>query len=184
MITEKIQRFRTVDELQKFLEDHISELKKSSEEASQHIGEKMRSNESGDPAELQELKQKLEGNTATDSKKKKEVRKSTRKRDQKNNWYNFDAISIYDGMGIKGELELYFKAMEMAKSELDRVTKIKQAVDDLVNKGLKRDLGCVLVLNHELPAEIAFTSSTTSRKKYSFKAIFNVPVEEPYEIQI
>lgn len=183
MITEEIQRFRTVDELQKFLEDHISELKRSSEEASQHIGEKMRSNDSGDPAELQELKQKLEGDT-TDPKKKKEVKKSTRKKDQKNNWYNFDAISIYDGMGIKGELELYFKAMEMAKAELERVTKVKQAVDDLVTKGLKRDMGCVLVLNHELPAEIAFTSSTTSRRKYSFKAIFNVPVEEPYEIQI
>lgn len=109
-------------------------------------------------------------------------KKSMKKKDQKSNWYNFDSISIYDRTGIKGELELYFKAMEQTKSELDVVIKVKQAVDDFVNKGL-RDVGCVLILNHDLLAEIAFTSSSVS-KKFGFKAIFDVPIEIPYEIKI
>lgn len=178
MITQKVQTFRAVDELQKSLDDHINALKLKSEEFSKQIGEKLRVNDSGNAAEMQELRQKIEGNT-TDPKKKKSTKK-----DQKSNWYNFDSISIYDGIGIKGELELYFKAMEQTKSELDRITKVKQAVDDLVNKGLKMDMGCILFLNFELPAEIVFTPSAISKKKFEFKAIFDVPIEEHYEIKI
>jgi len=143
------------------------------------VGEKMRANDSTNEVELQEIRQKIEGST-TDPKKKK----STSKKDKKTNWYNFDSISIYYGMGTKGEMELYFKALEMTKSELDKVAKVKQAVDDLVNKGLKKDMGCVMVLNGELPAEIAFTPSATTKKKYGFKAIFDVPIEKHYEIKI
>lgn len=179
MITEKIKNFRTIDELQKYLINLIDELKRRSEEFSKTVGDKMRSNDSSNTAELQELRQKIEG-TTTDPKKKK----STKKKDSKTNWYNFDSLSIYDGIGIKGELELYFKALERIKSELEMVTKVKQTVDNLVSKDLKRDMGCILVLNHELPAEIAFTSATVSHKRYSFKAIFNVPLDEPYAIKI
>jgi hypothetical protein len=178
-MTERIQSFRTVTDLQNSLEDYINTLKSRSEELSKTIGEKMRSNDSTTTTEIQEFRQKIEENT-TDPKKKK----SAKKKDQKANWYNFGAISIYDGIGIKGELELYFKDIERTKSELDRVTKVKQAVDDLVNKGLKRDLGCILLLKEELPAEIAFTPSIASRKKFSFKSIFSVPSEEMYEIKI
>ncbi len=179
MRKDKIQNFKTVAELQKSLEEYINILKTTSEELSKIIGEKMRSNDSGNASELQELKQKIEGST-TDPKKKK----STKKKEQKTNWYNFDSISIYDGIGMKGELELYFKSMEKTKSELDRVTKVKQAVDDLVNKGLKRDMGCVMLLNYELPAEISFTSSAVTRKKFSFNAVFNVPREEEYVLKV
>lgn len=179
MITEKIKNFRTIDELQKYLDGLIGELKKRSEEFSKTVGDKMRSNDSGNTVELQEIRQKIEG-TTIDPKKKK----STKKKDQKTNWYNFDSLSIYDGIGIKGELELYFKALELIKSELEMVTKVKQTVDDLVNKDLKKDMGCILVLNHELPAEIAFTSPIVPHKKYSFKAIFDVPLEESYTIKI
>ena len=179
MITQRVQSFRTVADLQKSLDDHINMLKLKSEELSKQVGEKLRVNDSGNAVELQELRQKIEGST-TDPKKKK----SAKKKDQKSNWYNFDSISIYDGIGIKGELELYFKAMEQVKSELDRATKVKQAVDDFVNKGLKRDLGCVMFLGQELPAEVAFTPTAVLKKRFGFKAIFNVPIEDPYEVKI
>jgi hypothetical protein len=179
MMTEKIQSFKTIVELQKFLEDYVNVLKMRSEQMSKQIGEKMRSNDSSNPAELQELRQKMEGDT-TDPKKKKTVKK----KDPKTNWYTLDAISIYDGIGLKGELELYFKSMEKIKSELDRLVKVKQAVEDLVHKGLKKDMGCVLLLNEELPAEIAFISNTVSRKKFVFTALFSVPTEEPYTIKV
>lgn len=87
-------------------------------------------------------------------------------------------------MGPKGELELYFKGMEETKVVLDKITKIKQNIDDLVSKGLKKELGCVLLLNNELPAEVAFIKSGGQRKKFAYKAIFNVPREEMYEVHI
>ncbi len=179
MMSKKLQNFRTVYELQQYLENEINTLKQKSDELSKLVGEKLRSTESNDNAELQELKQKLEGGP-TDPKKKKSVKK----KDQKSNWYNFDSISIYDGTGPKGELELYFKGIEDTKLALEKITKIKQGVDEIVSKGLKKELGCVLLLNNELPAEIAFTKSGSQRKKFAFKAIFNVPKEELYETEV
>ncbi len=179
MREEKIQNFRTVTELQKSLEGEINALKSRSDELSKLIGEKLRVTDSVNAEELQEFRQKIDGDTA-DPKKKKSVRK----KDQKNNWHDLDAISIYDGIGIKGELELYFKAAEQTKAGLDRITKIKQAVDDLINKGLKRELGCVMFINDELPAELAFVKPAISKKKFAYRVIFNVKREEMDEIKI
>ncbi|MDE1726747.1 MAG: hypothetical protein KGH89_05725 [Thaumarchaeota archaeon] len=173
MTQEKIKSFRTITELQQMLDSNIGQLKNRSGELSGLIGEKLRATDSTNSAELQDMRQKIEGVT-NDPKKKKSVKK----KDQKNNWYNLDSISIFDGIGLKGELELYFKAAEQVKSELDRATKIKQAVDDLVARGLKKDLGCVFLTTHELPAEIAFTQTAQSRAKFSFKSIFDVPIDE------
>lgn len=170
----EIKNFRKVDEMQRFLEAQINSLKARADEVSKQIGEKMRSNESGgsNDAELQELRQKLEG-SPSDPKKKKPVKR----KDQKSNWHDFGAISIYDGIGIKGELELYFKAMEKMKTELDRITKVKQALDDLVSKGLKRDMGCILFLNGESPAEISFTSAAAPRRKVAIRTTLSLPRE-------
>ena len=169
-----IKNFRKVDEMQKILEAKINSLKIGSDEVSRLIGEKMRSTESsgGSDTDLQELRQKLEGSQA-DSKKKKPVKR----KEQKSNWHDFGAVSIYDGIGMKGELELYFKAMEKLKADLDRITRVKQALDDLVNKGLKRDMGCVLFLNGETPAEISFTSSVSPRRKVAIRTTLSIPRE-------
>jgi small-conductance mechanosensitive channel len=178
MVLETLQSFRTISELQQSLDREINRLKTKTDEMSKLTGEKLRSTESNNTAELQELRQKLEGGTA-DPKKKK----TPKKKDQKSNWYSLDSVLIYDGIGIKGELELYFKGTEEIKSELDRLTKVKQQIDELVNKGLKKDLGCVLLLKKELPVEIAFTNTAPQRKRFAFKAIFNVPKEELNEIE-
>jgi hypothetical protein len=195
MREEKIKNFRTITELQKSLEVDLNALKSRSDELSKLIGEKLRVTDSGNTEELQEFRQKIDEST-TDPKKKgtgqktdgsttdPKKKKSPRKKDQKSNWYNFDAISIYDGIGIKGELELYFKAMEQTKADLENITKIKQAVDDLANKGVKRELGCVMFTNKELPAELAFTGPVISKKRFAYKSIFNLPREEMDEIKI
>lgn len=172
MISGTIHSFKTPEEMQKSLEGYIAALKAESENLSKLIGEKMRSTDSSNAAEMQELKQKLEGGGA-DPKKKN----APKKKDQKANWYAFDSLSIYDGIGLKGELELYFKAMEKTKSELEMVTKVKQSIDSLVSKGLKRDMGCILHLGEALPAEIAFTNTSEPRKKFSLRMVFEVPIE-------
>lgn len=173
MTSTQIQSFRAVSELQKSLDGRIKTLKEESDKLSRLIGEKLRATDTSDSSDLQELREKIEGGT-NDPKKKK----VTKKKGQKNNWYNLDAISIYDGMGLKGELEIYFKALEETKSELDRVTKVKQSVDDLVNRGVRKELGCVIIIGNEIPAEIAFFKTTTARKKFAYKSIFSVPKDD------
>jgi len=176
MISEKIHNFRSISDLQKSLDDSINTLKRRSDELSNTIGEKLRVTESADAADLQEFRNKIEGETS-DPKKKKTAKSTTKKKDQKSNWHNLDSVSIYDGLSTKGELEIYFKALEQTKSELEKITKIKESIDGLSNRGLKDDLGCLFMLNNELPAEIAF-KKMPARKKFAFRAIFAVPKEE------
>jgi hypothetical protein len=174
----KIMHFHTMEEAQLFLTSSLEELKKKSDEYSQLIGEKLRENTSDNPAELAELKEKLEG--PADPKKKKTVKK----KDQKANWHSFGTILVYDGMGVKGELELYFKALEATKLKIDKVQKAKEAMDDLLSKGLKKDLGCALLLNNDLTIEMVFRKTAEPKAKFSFKSIFNVEAEHIHEIKI
>src|SRR5438552_3395894 len=148
MQTGQIMRFRNIEELQSSLQQYLEELKKKTDEYSKLIGEKIRGEQSSNPEDLADLKTKLEG--PADPKKKKPVKKKT----DKANWLDFGSISVYDGLGVKGELELYFKAVEELKSEIDKVQKAKESVDILVTKGLKKEIGCVAHMNHELPFEI------------------------------
>jgi ElaB/YqjD/DUF883 family membrane-anchored ribosome-binding protein len=181
MQQEKIMHFHTIEELQSFLSNDLEDLKKESDEYSKLIGEKLRERTDDNSADLAELKEKLEG--PTDPKKKKTT-KPAKKKDQKTNWHNFDTISIYDGIGVKGELELYFKASEALKLRIDKVQKAKEAIDGLVSRGLKKDLGCVALVNKDLLFEMAFVKTGVPKAMFSFKAIFNVPIEQVNQIEI
>jgi hypothetical protein len=55
-------------------------------------------------------------------------------------------------------------------------------VDSLVTKGLKKDIGCVALMNHELPFEVNFIKLSQPRSRFSYKAIFHVMSERINEI--
>lgn len=179
MKEDDVMYFHTISELQSSVENDLNTLKKKSGEYSEAIGEKLRSgNTASDSTEMAELKEKLEG--PVDPKKKKPIKK----KDQKANWYDLGHISVYDGIGPKGELEIYFKALEELKSKIERLEKIKAAIDDLIAKGVKRELGCMALLNHDLTLQISFISARQPKAKFSYKSIFNVPGELIHEIKI
>ena len=172
MKEDDVMYFHTITELQSSIENDLQVLKKKSGEYSESIGEKLRSgNTSSDQVEMAELKEKLEG--PVDPKKKKPVKK----KDQKTNWHDLGNISVYDGIGTKGELEIYFKALEELKSKIERLEKIKQAIEDMISRGVKRELGCMAVLNHDLTLQISFITAREPKTKFSYKSIFNIPVE-------
>ena len=179
MKEDDVMYFHTISELQSSVENDLKVLKKKSEEYSEAIGEKLRSGSTAsDQAEMAEIKEKLEG--PVDPKKKKPVKK----KDQKANWHEMGPISVYDGIGPKGELEIYFKALEELKSKIERLEKIKVAIDDIISKGVKRELGCMALLNHDLSLQISFTKAIQPKAKFSYKSIFNLPGEAIHEIKI
>src|SRR5574341_1505736 len=117
MLIEDAEKFRTFDELQSTIERNIDLLKKKSEEYSKIIGDKLRESEKGvQDDDIAELKEKLNG--PTDPKKKKTIKK-----DKKTNWHDLGGIIIYDGIGTKGELELFFKTLENIKSQIENLEK-------------------------------------------------------------
>lgn len=191
-----IRKYKTVNALKSNLEKEIEDIGQAISEYSNILGEKIRTNEelSKDDPEFLELKSKLEG-TLTDKKKsddktadsksdsknnKKNIDKKTlekpkksSKKDSSPNWYNLDQIMIYNGIGLKGELELYFKAIDELKSKQENLERTLSALKNIMEKGLKEDMACIVFLGSSGPLQISFIKSSDIRKNFSFKSIYS-----------
>ena len=186
-----IHRYNTISSLKSSLEKEIEEIEQSINEYSNVLGEKIRINEefSKDDPEFLELKLKLENNL-TDKKKidvkidetKNNNKKNTEKKNiekpkkqsKKNSehWYNLDQIMVYNGMGLKGELELYFKAVDELKSKLETLHRTLSALNNIIEKGLKEDMACIAFQGSNGPLQISFLKTSDIRKNFSFKSIY------------
>jgi len=184
MIKSGVQRFRTFEDAQLALEHQIAEMEKKIEEYSIIIGEKLRLEKNNDDPEFAELKEKLERNDSKDDKEKKK-KKIAKKKNQKPHWLELGAVSVYDGIGTKGELEIYFNALEELKSAIEKLRKVKASVDDLLSRGLKKDLGCIALMNNNLPLElVCIKSDSAIPKTFSYRASIQVNSEPPQKVTL
>ena len=185
-----IRRYNTISSLKSSLEKEIEDTEQSINEYSNVLGEKIRVNEelSKDDPEFLELKSKLENNP-TDKKmdvKIDDTKNSNKKNTEKKNiekpkkqskknsehWYNLDQIMVYNGMGLKGELELYFKAVDELKSKLETLQRTLSALNNIIEKGLKEDMACIAFQGSNGPLQISFLKTSDIRKNFSFKSIY------------
>ncbi len=176
MREKEIIKFDSVAELQSTLKKELDMMQRKSEEYSKLVGEKLRSQQGDSSAEFNEMKAALDG--PQDSKKK-----PTKKKGTSANWKEIDSILVYDGVGLKGELEIYFQGIEELKTKIEKLKKIADSVDKLLAQGLKKELGCFAVLGGDLSFRIAFRSSQP-KAKFTFKSIFDVEIEQPIEVKI
>ncbi len=160
-------RYHSKEEMRESLTAQIEDVEKKIDEYSKLIGEKIRigQEEDAQDSEFNELKEKLQGE---DPKNKNKKKKSKHQKNDK--WFELDGVQIYNEMGLKGELELYFKANELLKEHLEDLRKIKKTVDSIIDKGLKDDMGCITFQGLNMPYQIAFQKSGIQRKKFSFKS--------------
>ncbi len=204
-----IQRFNSVSSLQTNLEIEIEDTERLIKEYSDMLGEKIRVNEesSADDPEFLALKAKLDGGSSDvkskdkkskdkkskDKKskdKKPEIKKSNDKKKKSkkghsDKWYNLNEILVYNGLGLKGELELYFKAIDELKSKLENLRRTLTTLNNVIEKGLKGDMGCVAFKGTEGVLEIAFLKSTGMRETFSLKSIYSgaaIPIENMIKI--
>lgn len=187
-----IHRYNTVKDLKSNLEKEIDETEQSINEYSNVLGNKIRLNEefSKDDPEFLELKSKLENNPAdkkkTDTKtedlknndKKKSEKKIVEKpkkqsKKDSEHWYNLDQIMVYNGIGLKGELELYFKAIDDLKSKLEMLQRTLSTLNNIIEKGLKEDMACIAFHGSNGPLQISFLKTSDIRKNFSFKSIYS-----------
>lgn len=164
-------KFNIVDEFKTYLENNIDKTKKELENISKVAGEKLRSKEKEleNDKEFLSIKEKLEDKS--DEKKKKT------KKQISSNWINYNSLNLYNGMGIKGELELYFKEIESLKTKLEKLQSAKETLEGLVSKGLKNNLNSI-VYENEGQFEVALLKNTKEiREKFKFKTEFTVPAK-------
>ncbi len=194
-----IERFNSVSSLQINLEKEIEDTEQIIKEYSNLLGEKIRSNQesSADDPEFLALKAKLDGGTDDKSKdkskddkskdKKSKDKKKKSKKGASDKWYNLNEILVYNGIGLKGELELYFKAVDESKSKLENLHRTLTSLNNVIEKGLKADMGCVVFRGTEGILEIAFLKSSGARENFSLKSIYTgraIPVENMIKIGV
>lgn len=115
---------------------------------------------------------------AKSSEKKNRERPKKSKRKASDKWYNLDdMILVYNGIGLKGELELYFKAIDELKSKLENFRRTLSTLNNVIEKGLKEDMGCIVFRGSEGILELAFLKSAGVRKKFSHKSIYSGAAE-------
>ena len=202
-----IERFNSVNSLKVNLEKEIEETEFQIQEYSNLLGEKIRINEelSSDDPDFLAFKAKFEGDSSnnksqdkktddkkTDDKKtddKKTKAKSEKKKKGKkgisDKWYNLNEILVYNGIGLKGELELYFKAVDELKAKLENLQRTLSTLSTVMEKGLKEDMGCVAFRGTEGTLEITFLKSSGMRENFTLKSIYSgkaIPVENMIKI--
>ena len=206
-----IERFNSVSSLKISLEKEIEDTEFVIQEYSNLLGEKIRNNEesSNDDPEFLELKAKLDGSSdekksdekksdekkskdkKSDEKKSKDKKSSQKKKKSKkglsDKWYNLNEILVYNGMGLKGELELYFKAIDELKAKLESLQRTLATLNNVIEKGLKADMGCIAFKGNEGILEIAFLKSSGFRENFTLKTTYTgsaIPVENTVKIGV
>ena len=206
-----IERFNSVNSLKISLEKEIEDTELVIQEYSNLLGDKIRTNEesSSDDSEFLALKAKLDGGSvdkkSKDKKSKDKKSKDKKSKDKKidskkssdkkkkpkkgvsDKWFNLNEILVYNGIGVKGELELYFKAIDQTKAKLENLQRTLSSLNNVIEKGLKADMGCIAFKGTEGILEIAFLKSTGARENFSLKSIYTgpaIPVENIIKIGV
>ena len=132
----------------------------------------------------------------TEDKKRKDKAKEVKKAADKkrkgkkgvsDKWYNLNEILIYNGIGLKGELELYFKAVDELKIKLENLQRTLSTLNNVIEKGLKEDMGCIAFSGSEGTLEISFLKSSGMRKNYTLKSIYTgraIPVANRIKVGV
>jgi len=180
----KVIHFDSVSELEEVIDSQIKELDAKIEFHSKLIGDKIREGEQNNSEELSDLKNKLNPvknkEKNQDDKKTKTKNSSPKKKSKKEeseNWISYENLNLYNGVGTRGELELYFKALEEMKEESDRLKKTKTSLEKLLNSGIKKELAGIGFSQSDGPFELAFIKSDFRREKFSFKSLMTVGCE-------
>jgi len=176
-----VTKYNSASEFQDSLSLQIKNLEKKIDDYSKKMGEMLRTDKelSQDDPDVQQIKEQIEGtkNDQSDTKKKSnnKKKKSSKKKDAK--WFDINGLYIYNGASATGELEVYFKAVESLKNELESLRKIKESLGSLIEKGLKEDLGCVVLQNCDSPPEIILMKNTSKSGKFAYNSIICVSCE-------
>jgi len=93
-------------------------------------------------------------------------------------WIDYQGVHLYNGVGTRGELELYFKSLEDMKAKAEKLKNTKETIERLVSTGIKKELGCMGFEQENGPYKLAFVSSESKRPKFAYKSIMTIGCEQ------
>ena len=169
-----VTKYNSASEFQDSLSSQIKNLEKKIDDYTKKLGDKLRTDKelSQDDPDVQQIKEQMEGTKKDQGDNKKKKKKSSKRKDAK--WFDINGLYIYNGASATGELEIYFKAVESLKNERESLRKIKESLNSLIEKGLKENLGCVVLQNCDSPPEIILMKNNSKSEKFAYKSIICV----------
>ncbi len=169
-----VTKYNSATEFQDSLSLQLKNLEKKIDDYSIKIGDILRTDKelSQDDPDVQQIKEQMEGTKKDQSDNKKKKKKSSKRKDAK--WFDINGLYIYNGASATGELEIYFKAVESLKNERESLRKIKESLGSLIEKGLKENLGCVVLQHCDSPPEIILMKNNSKSGKFAYKSIICV----------
>jgi len=172
-----VTKYNSASEFQDSLSSQIKNLEKKIDDYTKKLGDKLRTDKelSQDDPDVQQIKEQMEGTKKDQGDNKKKKKKSSKRKDAK--WFDINGLYIYNGASATGELEVYFKAVESLKNERESLRKIKESLNSLIEKGLKENLGCVVLQNCDSPPEIILMKNNSKSEKFAYKSIICVNCE-------
>ncbi|MDX1596493.1 MAG: hypothetical protein R3327_06080 [Nitrosopumilaceae archaeon] len=179
MTSDQIYNFRTIMEFQNTIDAELKETNQQIESYSKLIGEKIRQEEKDKNEDFSELKEKLESSNQSDPKSKSKSKPKKSKKSSKNkseDWIEYEEIKLFNGIGAKGELELYFKFLERLKNKAQKLQGTKSTIEKLLATGIKKELGCLSLSKEDGTYDITFVN-TTKKEKFSYKSVITVRCE-------
>jgi len=172
-----VTKYNSASEFQDSLSSQIKNLEKKIDDYTKKLGDKLRTDKelSQDDPDVQQIKEQMEGTKKDQGDNKKKKKKSSKRKDAK--WFDINGLYIYNGASATGELEVYFKAVESLKNERESLRKINESIISLIEKGLKENLGCVVLQNCDSPPEIILMKNNSKSEKFAYKSIICVNCE-------
>lgn len=133
-------------------------------------------------AKEKEGKDKKEMKDKKDKKDKKELKVKKGKSKNAKNWASYKELSIFTGDARQGKTEVYFEAVNELKVEIDKLNKIKETVNQLINAGISNAFYLVYAKNGIPEKLILLPQQTQELDRFEFKADFITKnVEVPLE---
>ncbi len=178
-----VVKYNSANEFRDSLTSQIKYLEKQIHDYSKKMGDMLRTDKelSQDDPDVQQIKEQMDGTKKDQSDNKKKKKKSSKRKDAK--WFDINGLYIYNGASATGELEVYFKAVESLKNECESLRKTKESLDSLIEKGLKENLGCVVLQINCSPPEIILMKNNSKSEKFTYNSIICVNCE-PQKITI
>jgi hypothetical protein len=160
---------------------------KTTEEESEEKPEEVTADDKSEDEKTDKKSDDKKSRDKSASSKKKVDKKKKSKKGASDKWYNLNEIMVYNGMGLKGELELYFKAVDELKEKLENLQRTLGTLNNVIEKGLKEDMGCIAFRGTEGILEISFLKSSGERENFSLKSIYSgyaIPVQNIIKIGV
>lgn len=168
-LSTEINNFYSLKDLSETVDEAIFQYKAIAEEYSELVGSFLRDLESTHKDE--EWFKKLSSTQKAPKKVENEGKGKSKKKGQQASecWITFKDIML--SVSEQGEAEMLFEVLEEINGKITRLTKVKEAIEDLKKAGIGKEVLYVVYIKDDVPEKIVVRQKQGNQLTEKFKFI-------------